>query len=99
MEVTMSTMSLEIIPHLTARELDCLRWIALGKDTTEIAVLLNISSHTARDHLKSVRQKLGCTTTAQAVTKAVCLGLLVLEGYTCIWPSCRIGQSERWSGG
>jgi DNA-binding CsgD family transcriptional regulator len=65
-------------PHLTVRELDCLRWIALGKDTTEIAVLLNISPHTARDYLKSVRHKLGCATTAQAVTKAVQLGLLVL---------------------
>src|SRR5271163_4019666 len=30
-------------PHLNARELECLRWIGLGKDTTEIAVILDIS--------------------------------------------------------
>jgi LuxR family transcriptional regulator, quorum-sensing system regulator CinR len=65
-------------PRLTARELECLRWVALGKDTTEIAVILNISIHTARDYLKSVHYKLDCVTSAQAVTKAVKLGLLVL---------------------
>lgn len=65
-------------PHLSARELECLRWIALGKDTSDIAVILNISSHTARDYLKSARFKLDCVTSAQAVTKAVKLGLLVL---------------------
>src|SRR5262249_17530991 len=33
-------------PHLTAREVECLRWVALGKDATEIAAILNISPHT-----------------------------------------------------
>jgi DNA-binding CsgD family transcriptional regulator len=65
-------------PHLTPRELECLRWIALGKDTTEIATILHISPHTTRDYLKSVHYKLDCVTSAQAVTKAVKLGLLIL---------------------
>ena len=65
-------------PHLTPRELDCLRWVALGKDTTEIGQILEISPHTARDYLKSVHYKLDCVTSAQAVTKAVKLGLLIL---------------------
>jgi DNA-binding CsgD family transcriptional regulator len=65
-------------PHLTTRELECLRWIALGKDTSEMAVILKISPHTARDYLKSVRYKLDCVTSAQAVSKAVKLGLLIL---------------------
>lgn len=65
-------------PHLTTRELECLRWIALGKDTSEIGLILDISPHTARDYLKSVRYKLDCVTSAQAVTKAVKLGLLIL---------------------
>lgn len=65
-------------PHLTPRELECLRWIALGKDTTEIAAILHISPHTTRDYLKSVHYKLDCVTSAQAVTKAVKLGLLIL---------------------
>jgi hypothetical protein len=29
-------------PHLTARELECLRWVALGKSTGEIAAILSI---------------------------------------------------------
>jgi DNA-binding CsgD family transcriptional regulator len=65
-------------PHLTARELECLRWVALGKSTGEIAAILKISPHTTRGYLKSVHHKLDCVTSAQAVTKAVQLGLLVL---------------------
>ncbi len=65
-------------PRLTPRELECLRWIALGKDTTEIATILSISTHTTRDYVKSVHYKLDCVTSAQAVTKAVKLGLLVV---------------------
>ena len=65
-------------PNLTRRELECLRWIALGKAATEIATILQISPHTTRDYLKSVHYKLDCVTSAQAVTKAVKLGLLVV---------------------
>lgn len=65
-------------PHLTTRELECLRWIAGGKDAGEIAIILDISPHTARDYLKSARFKLDCVTSAQAVSKAVQLGLLIL---------------------
>jgi LuxR family transcriptional regulator, quorum-sensing system regulator CinR len=64
-------------PHLTTRELECLRWIARGKDTSEIAVILSISPHTARYYLKSARYKLDSVTSAQAVSKAVKLGLLI----------------------
>jgi LuxR family transcriptional regulator, quorum-sensing system regulator CinR len=63
-------------PRLTARELECLRWTAHGKDAGEIASILNISVHTTRDYLKSARHKLDCVTSAQAVSKAVMLGLL-----------------------
>jgi LuxR family transcriptional regulator, quorum-sensing system regulator CinR len=65
-------------PHLTNRELECLRWVARGKDTSEIAVILNISPHTARYYLKSARYKLDCVTSAQTVSKAVKLGLLIV---------------------
>ena len=65
-------------PHLTTRELECLRWIAGGKDAGEIAIILDISPHTARDYLKSAQFKLDCVSSAQAVSKAVQLGLLVL---------------------
>jgi LuxR family transcriptional regulator, quorum-sensing system regulator CinR len=65
-------------PHLTSRELECLRWTALGKAAGEIAIILDISPLTVRDYLKSIRYKLDCVTSAQAITKAVKLGLLIL---------------------
>ncbi len=65
-------------PHLSPRELECLRWTGLGKEAGDIAALLNISTHTTRDYLKSARHKLDCVTSAQAVAKAVKLGLLTL---------------------
>lgn len=65
-------------PHLTDRELECLRWVAQGKDAGAIATILAISPHTARDYLKSARFKLDCVSSAQAVSKAVKLGLLAL---------------------
>ena len=65
-------------PHLTDREVECLRLTAIGKDAGDIALILGISPHTARDYLKSARFKLDCVTSAQAVSKAVKLGLLVL---------------------
>jgi DNA-binding CsgD family transcriptional regulator len=65
-------------PHLSARELECLRWIAGGKEAGDIATILEISQHTVRDYLKSARFKLDCVTSAQAVSKAVKIGLLTL---------------------
>ncbi len=65
-------------PHLTDREVECLRLTAMGKDAGDIAIILGISPHTTRDYLKSARFKLDCVTSAQAVSKAVKLGLLVL---------------------
>ena len=65
-------------PHLTPRELECLSWVAQGKSSSDIAVILNISPHTVRDFLKSARFKLDCVSSAQAVNKAVTSGLLVV---------------------
>jgi LuxR family transcriptional regulator, quorum-sensing system regulator CinR len=64
-------------PHVTPREIECLRLTAEGNDSTGIALILDISPHTARDHLKSARFKLDCATSAQAISKAMTLGLLV----------------------
>ncbi|UXN68180.1 LuxR family transcriptional regulator (plasmid) [Devosia neptuniae] len=58
------------VPALTRREIECLHWTALGKDHRDIAVILSISEHTARDYTKSARLKLGCATLSAAVTRA-----------------------------
>jgi LuxR family quorum-sensing system transcriptional regulator CciR len=42
-------------PHLSRRELECLRLIALGKSDWEIAHILGISPHTAQQYVKRAR--------------------------------------------
>ena len=42
-------------PHLSRRELQCLRLVALGKTDWEIATILGVSPHTARQYVKSAR--------------------------------------------
>ena len=56
---------------LSARELDCLKWTAEGKTAWEASVILGITERTVRFHLNAAREKLQCTTTAQAVARAV----------------------------
>lgn len=56
---------------ISARELDCLKWMAAGKTAWEASVILGISERTVRFHLNAAREKLNCLTTTQAVAKAV----------------------------
>jgi DNA-binding CsgD family transcriptional regulator len=43
---------------ISARELDCLKWIAAGKTAWEASVILGISERTVRFHLNGAREKL-----------------------------------------
>jgi DNA-binding CsgD family transcriptional regulator len=63
---------------VSARELDCLRWVAAGKSAWEASVILGISERTVRFHLNSAREKLNCTTTTQAVAKVVAQQLIAV---------------------
>jgi len=63
-------------PSLSPRELECLYWVAQGKDAVSIAAILSISEHTVRDYSKSAKLKLGCLTLTQAVHKATLLHLI-----------------------
>lgn len=63
---------------VSARELDCLRWVAAGKSAWEASIILGISERTVRFHLNSAREKLNCTTTTQAVAKAVAQQLIAV---------------------
>jgi DNA-binding CsgD family transcriptional regulator len=56
---------------VSARELDCLKWTAAGKNALEASIILGISERTVRFHLNAAREKLGCVTTTQAVAKAI----------------------------
>lgn len=62
--------------NLTARELSALRWAAEGKSRWEIGNLMGISEHGADKHLRTIRSKLGTTTTAFAIAEAFRAGLI-----------------------
>lgn len=63
-------------PQLGPREHQCLTLAAKGYSSKRIAMKLHISEHTARDYLKSLRRKLGCTSISQAIAKAYELGII-----------------------
>ncbi|XIA67552.1 autoinducer binding domain-containing protein [Bradyrhizobium sp. TZ2] len=56
---------------LSEREKDCLRWVAEGKSSWEIGVILKISDNTVNFHLKNVQRKLGTTNRTQAIVMAI----------------------------
>lgn len=61
---------------LSPRELQCLEWTSLGKNSSEIAGILSLSVETVRGYLKSAAAKLHVSSRAQMVSKAFKLGLL-----------------------
>lgn len=63
-------------PSLSAREIEVLQWIAAGKSQQDVGDILSISNRTVEVHLRSGRTKLAALTTAQAVGRAIKLGLI-----------------------
>ncbi len=64
------------VQPLTAREQDCLRWIARGKTSYEISIILGISEHTVRSYTKNIFRKLNMNNRTMAVARAMQLGLI-----------------------
>ena len=56
---------------LTERELECLFWIAEGKTSDEIAVILGISRNTINNYITSVMRKTATKTRSEAIAYAV----------------------------
>jgi DNA-binding CsgD family transcriptional regulator len=61
---------------LSARETECLEWIAVGKSNREIAELLGLSVDTVKEHVQSLFHKLQVTGRAQAVARGHALAYL-----------------------
>jgi len=57
--------------ELTDRELECLFWIAEGKTSDEIAVILGISRNTINNYITSVMRKTATKTRSEAIAFAV----------------------------
>jgi PAS domain S-box-containing protein len=63
-------------PALSRRELEVLRLVAGGWETSRIATELGISRHTVRNHIRNLRQRLNASTKLDAVMKGIRLGIL-----------------------
>ncbi len=63
-------------PSLSSREREILQWTAEGKSQQDIGDILAISHRTVEVHLRSARHKLYALTTAQAVGRAISMGLV-----------------------
>lgn len=62
--------------RLSKREVECLRWAALGKTDVEIAMILARSCATVRFHIHNAAIKLEAVNRSQTVFKATQLGYL-----------------------
>lgn len=61
---------------LTPREVEVLKWIREGKCSWDIGMLLRVSERTVKFHLANIFSKLQVSTRAQAIARAMQLGLL-----------------------
>jgi DNA-binding NarL/FixJ family response regulator len=67
-----------LIEELTERETEVLQLLAQGLANKQIALQLDISSHTVKFHVSSIYTKLDVTNRTEAVTRGARLGLIVL---------------------
>lgn len=61
--------------RLSPREKECLYWISQGKTMEETAMILEIKYGTVVGYVRTLKQKLHCTTLAHLVFKAMQLGI------------------------
>ena len=61
---------------LTARQREALEWVADGKTSVDVAMLMGVSAAMVEKHLRLARDALSVDTTAQAVAKASLMNLI-----------------------
>jgi len=61
---------------LTDREIEALTWVARGKSSADIAVLMRVSERTVNFHINNVIHKTGVATRVQAAIRCAMLGLI-----------------------
>jgi len=61
---------------VTARQLECLAWVAEGKTAAEIGIILGISGRTVEKHVARACELFGVARRIQAVDQARRLGLI-----------------------
>ncbi|AJY09894.1 LuxR family transcriptional regulator [Burkholderia dolosa] len=65
-----------VVPKVTRREKECLKWMACGKSIWEMSKILTCSEATINFHMTNLRNKFGVTSRAALVYKAARMGLL-----------------------
>lgn len=63
---------------ITARQRQCLEWIASGKTSYEISIILGLSEHTVNNYINDACKRLGAVSRIQAVVIALQSGLIEL---------------------
>ncbi len=73
---------------LTPREIETMNWVARGKSSADIAVLIGVSERTVNFHVNNVIQKLGVATRLQAAIQCAMRGMIHAEMETeaATWP-------------
>ena len=66
--------------RLSKREVECLRWAAIGKTDLEISMIMSRSRATIRFHIHNASIKLDAVNRSQTVFKAAQLGYISLTG-------------------
>src|SRR5262249_6033111 len=61
---------------LTDREAEAITWVAKGKSSADIAVLMHVSERTVNFHIDNVNHKAGAATRVQAAIRCALLGLV-----------------------
>ncbi|TPW26184.1 transcriptional regulator VisN [Pararhizobium mangrovi] len=57
-------------PDLTEREIECLAWIAQGKTSEEIAMIIGISRNTVNNYITGIMRKTATRTRSEAIALA-----------------------------
>lgn len=65
--------------RLSKREVECLRWAAIGKTDMEISMIMSRSRATVRFHIHNASIKLDAVNRSQTVFKAAQLGYISLN--------------------
>lgn len=68
--------SLTMADSFTHREIEILQWVQAGKSSWEIGIILAISERTVKFHLSNIYRKLDVHSRAQAVARAMRLGIM-----------------------
>ncbi|TDY20847.1 LuxR family transcriptional regulator [Paraburkholderia sp. BL6665CI2N2] len=72
----LNTHAQSLMPKLTPRERECLKWTARGKSTWGISHILNCSEAVVNFHMKNIRTKFGVNSRRAAAVIAAQLGLI-----------------------